>query len=63
MVKSVLQSIHDLPTGGHFGVDKTIQKTKLLVCWPTLSEDVKTWINQSAACQKKIQDLKDSTVA
>ncbi|CEP11527.1 hypothetical protein [Parasitella parasitica] len=41
MVKSLLlRSVHNLPTGGHYGVDKTLAKVRLLGWWPTMMDDI-----------------------
>lgn len=62
MVESVLKSSHDLPTGGHFGVDKTLSKVRLLGWWIGIIEDIKNWVFHCHVCQKyKIRT--DSTFA
>ncbi|KAG1268979.1 hypothetical protein G6F57_013298 [Rhizopus arrhizus] len=52
MVKSLLRSVHNLPTGGHYGVDKTLAKVRLLGWWPTMIDDVKQWIRTCDECQR-----------
>lgn len=41
MVEAVFRSVHNLPTGGHFGMDKTIAKLRLLGWWPNMVEDTR----------------------
>ncbi|CEP09327.1 hypothetical protein, partial, partial [Parasitella parasitica] len=52
MVKSLLRSVHNLPTGGHYGVDKTLAKVRLLGWWPTMMDDIKQWIRTCDECQR-----------
>lgn len=62
MVKAILHSVHSSPTGGHFGVEKTIAKVRLLGWCPSMVEDIKYWIKSCDACQRyKIRN--DSSVA
>ncbi|KAI9326554.1 hypothetical protein BD770DRAFT_416946 [Pilaira anomala] len=39
--------IHDGPTGGHFGLEKTLGKARLVGWWPSMIEDSKNWISAS----------------
>ncbi|KAG1038640.1 hypothetical protein G6F43_012664 [Rhizopus delemar] len=52
MVKTVLKHVHDAPTGGHFGVDETLEKAKLLAWWFSMKDDIKLWIQHCEKCQK-----------
>ncbi|KAG0733765.1 hypothetical protein G6F63_013447 [Rhizopus arrhizus] len=36
MIKSLIRSVHNIPTGGHYGVDKTLAKVRLLGWWSTM---------------------------
>ncbi|KAG1239029.1 hypothetical protein G6F35_000323 [Rhizopus arrhizus] len=62
MVSKVLEKYHNGLTGGHFGVDKTMEKIKEVAWWPGIAEDVKTYIKSCPQCQRyKIRT--DSAVA
>lgn len=59
--KKVIARYHDGTTGGHFGVEKTIEKIKTIAHWNTMKEDVKEYIRCCHNCQiYKIRN--DSTV-
>lgn len=61
MVKSLLRSVHKSITGGHFGVEKSAAKLKLLGWWPSVIEYTKKWVQTCDECQRfKIRN--DSTV-
>ncbi|OBZ81002.1 Transposon Ty3-I Gag-Pol polyprotein, partial [Choanephora cucurbitarum] len=53
LVSTVLKQAHDGPVGGHFGVDKTLDKTKQIGWWSSQIQDVKTWVQHCEGCQSK----------
>ena len=46
----VLQHAHDTLTGGHFGVQRTLQKVKRNYFWPYLEEDVRDYCRKCDKC-------------
>jgi hypothetical protein len=52
MVKTLLRHVHDAPTSGHFGVDKTLEKTRQMAWWCSMKEDIKLWIQHCEKCQR-----------
>jgi hypothetical protein len=40
-IKKVLESLHDEPTSGHLGIDKTLAAVKSRFYWPGLTADVR----------------------
>ena len=62
--EKILYNLHSSPLGGHFGINKTIEKAKELYYWPTMQTDIRNYIESCDACQRigkpqRIQ-LKDS---
>ena len=51
-VTAILQSLHDEPTGGHSGVQKTLAAVKDRFYWKGLSKDVKDFVTSCIVCQK-----------
>ena len=43
MVCSILQQLHDAPSGSHLGVAKTINKISFWFYWPGQRRDVVNW--------------------
>lgn len=48
----VLKECHDHPTSGHFGVKKSITKTRQHYYWPSLIKDVKKYVRECEICAK-----------
>ena len=48
-----LELTHNSPTGGHFGVTKTLHHTKRLFFWPKMASDVKQHVTHCVTCQKR----------
>ena len=46
----VLSLSHDIPSAGHLGVDKTLDKVRQSFYWPAVSEDVRRYINSCDSC-------------
>ncbi|OBZ80935.1 Transposon Ty3-I Gag-Pol polyprotein, partial [Choanephora cucurbitarum] len=54
LVPTVLTQAHGGPVGGHFGIDKTLDKTRQIGWWHSQIQDVKTWIRtESTAAPMK----------
>ena len=53
--KKVLQIAHDLPLAGHLGKDKTLTRISQRFFWPTLSQDVASYVRSCLACQRTRQ--------
>lgn len=49
--RKIVQSCHDSPTGGHFGVEKTQAKIAERYWWPGLPASVKTYVASCLFCQ------------
>jgi hypothetical protein len=47
----LLKEIHDAPTGGHLGVEKTMYRLGKLFWWPRMREEVQEYIGSCIACQ------------
>ena len=52
LVNEVLREAHDTPTGGHFGVEKTLSMVSERFYWPGMSKAVVRWIQGCAVCQR-----------
>ncbi len=48
----ILVELHDAPTGGHFGVDKTLEAISRRFFWPSLKHDVRTYVRTCPTCQR-----------
>ena len=53
LIPKVLHSLHD--QGGHFGVDKTIDKVSEICWWPGYTKDIQTYIHTCQQCARKKQ--------
>jgi transposase InsO family protein len=58
-----LQKIHDSPTGGHFGVDKTYKRIQRRFCWYKMQEDIKLWCRSCMSCAKHSRPQKTPKAA
>jgi hypothetical protein len=50
--EEALKVLHDHPTSGHFGRDKTIQKARQTCWWPNMNEDIANYIRCCSFCQR-----------
>lgn len=50
--RECLQSVHDTPWSGHFGVNKTFKAAERLFWWPGLYEDVREFVRTCDVCQR-----------
>lgn len=48
----ILQQSHDSPTLGHLGRDKTFSRVSRHFWWPSLYEDVRTYVKSCRPCQE-----------
>lgn len=48
----ILQELHDAPTAGHFGVEKTIARVQREYWWPTIRKDVTKYVRSCPTCQR-----------
>ena len=61
-LRNVLQELHDHPTAGHPGRDKTLRKVKELYQWPKMNQWITDYVKGCATCQQnKIQTHKRKT--
>ncbi|GBM32014.1 hypothetical protein AVEN_161808-1 [Araneus ventricosus] len=49
-IQEVLREIHDSASGGHFGVIKTLSKTRERFYWDRLRSDVEKWCRECHSC-------------
>ena len=42
-VNTVLEEAHDFPFGGHFGINKTLQKIRKTFYWASCKKDAENW--------------------
>ncbi|GBN83301.1 Retrovirus-related Pol polyprotein from transposon 297, partial [Araneus ventricosus] len=49
-IQEVLRETHDSASGGHFGVMKTLSKTRERFYWDRLRADVEKWCRECQAC-------------
>ncbi|GBM39276.1 Transposon Ty3-I Gag-Pol polyprotein [Araneus ventricosus] len=49
-IPEVLRQTHDSASGGHFGVMKTLSKTRERFYWDRLRDDVEKWCRECHAC-------------
>ncbi|XP_011688274.1 PREDICTED: uncharacterized protein LOC105450226 [Wasmannia auropunctata] len=52
-VKRILEEIHDSPSGGHFGINKTLEKIRKRFYWATCKQDVEDWCRTCKVCVAK----------
>lgn len=47
-----LTEAHDTPLGGHFGINRTLQKLQRTSYWPDMARDVHDWVKTCRKCEK-----------
>ncbi|GBN96200.1 Transposon Ty3-G Gag-Pol polyprotein [Araneus ventricosus] len=52
-IQEVLRETHDSASGGHFGVMKTLNKTRERFYWDRLRADVEKWCRECHACESR----------
>jgi hypothetical protein len=50
--QQILKEMHECPTGGHQGVQRTFERLKLYVTWPGMFHDVEEYIKNCRVCQQ-----------
>ena len=53
LVKAALMISHDTPIAGHFGVKKSLQRSRSSFFWPNQFTDVCNYISRCEICQKR----------
>ncbi|GFW33447.1 retrovirus-related Pol polyprotein from transposon 412 [Trichonephila clavipes] len=49
----ILKELHGSPTGGHFGVMKTLHRVRERFCWGKVRADVEQWCKSCDACSAR----------
>ena len=52
LVPVVLEQLHDSPTAGHLGVQKTAERVKTRFYWPGWYQDVQDWCQSCSTCSQ-----------
>ncbi|GFX21614.1 hypothetical protein TNCV_1400281 [Trichonephila clavipes] len=52
-IPEVLKELHGSPTGGHFGVMKTLHRVRQRFCWGKVRADVEQWCKSCDACSAR----------
>jgi len=52
-IKQILEEVHDSPSGGHFGVNKTLDRVRRRYYWVTCKSDVEDWCRSCKICIAK----------
>ena len=52
-VNTVLEEAHDSAPGGHFGINKTLQKIRKRFYWASCKKDVENWCGSCSVCIAK----------
>ncbi|GFY16361.1 retrovirus-related Pol polyprotein from transposon 412 [Trichonephila clavipes] len=52
-IPEVLKELHRSPTGGHFGVMKTLHRVRERFCWGKVRADVEQWCKSCDACSAR----------
>ena len=47
----ILKEVHDAPTGGHLGIEKTISRLGRVCWWPGQRQEVQEYVKSCVACQ------------
>ncbi|TYJ52350.1 hypothetical protein B9479_007044 [Cryptococcus floricola] len=48
----ILHDLHDSPTAGHLGVNKTVDSVSRRYFWPSMSRDIQAYVRSCQACQR-----------
>lgn len=49
----VCRHFHDIPTGGHLGTEKTLDKVRNSLYWPKMKRDIERYCSQCDLCAAK----------
>jgi len=47
----ILQEFHQLPTGGHLGMNRIFERIKLYTSWPGMKQEIENYVRQCETCQ------------
>jgi hypothetical protein len=47
----IIKEMHSDPVGGHQGINRTVDRIKLYISWPNMTEDVANYIRTCEICQ------------
>ena len=53
MIADVLKLMHDKPTGGHLGINRTLSSVRLRFYWPMHQADVRQYVKQCDMCASR----------
>jgi len=56
LITVILQELHDSPTGGHFGFDKTYASVSNRFFWPRMKHDIREYVRTCPTCIKAKHD-------
>ena len=57
--REVMESSHNMPVGGHFGVQKTLEKVRSHFQWFHMKADIVNWCRSCAVCNSRKQSKKE----
>jgi len=46
-----LQEFHQLPSGGHLGMNRNFESIKLLTSWPGMKQEIENYVRHFETCQ------------
>jgi len=49
--RKILQEFHQLPTGGHLGMNRTFERIKLYTTWPGMKQEIENYVRHFEPCQ------------
>jgi len=52
-IKQILEEAHDSSSGGHFGINKTLEKIRKRFDWASCKQDVEEWCRSCKVCLAK----------
>jgi len=52
-INQILITAHDSPSGGHFGINKTLDKVRKRFYWASCKQDVENWCRSCKTCNAK----------
>jgi len=48
----ILNLLHDHPTSGHLGIQKTLERAKRRFYWPRMADDINSYVGTCLSCQR-----------
>jgi hypothetical protein len=49
--RKILHEFHQLPTGGHLGMNRTFERIKLYTSWPGMKQEIENYVRHCETCQ------------